>query len=80
VDIQKLRQAAWHKSINTAIKKGLSAGVAAQMFKTACGLMPWEAGVHPLPDRSEWKKPAKYAFPNLGKRGFDFEKQSSADY
>ena len=62
------QQKFWKKMLGWAANEGRSAGVAASRFKLKFGVLPWDAGVHPLPKGAEWKSPAAELFPQLVNR------------
>lgn len=64
--IAEQRQRAWVRAIYTAISRNATAGMAANVFRSACKVNPWEAGVGPLPEsRSDWKRPAAEVWPQF---------------
>lgn len=52
----------WYVCINTAKKRGNTAGMAAMMFSKKFGRAPWDANVKPIVSGADWKKPAIEVF------------------
>lgn len=55
----------WALCIGTAIKRNRTAGMAAGMFSGKFKIPPWQAGVNPLVQGSDWKRPARDVFPGF---------------
>ena len=54
----------WHSCLAQSANKSLSCGVAATMFRTRTGKLPWEVrGLPNMPRRGHWKSPAAQEFP-----------------
>jgi superfamily II DNA or RNA helicase len=61
--LREQQQRHWLRAIYAAVAKGGTAGMAAAIFRTACKVNPWEAGVEPL--TKNWKGPARDEFPSF---------------
>lgn len=64
VDLQR----AWASALAMAVHRGLSCSVAAKAFERTTGSLPWHCDVRPLPEGSDWKRPAAEVFPDWVRR------------
>ena len=58
----------WKRFLWIAFNRGQPCSVAAGMFSGKFKQTPWDAGVGPLPDRSDWHKPVGEVFPEFGRK------------